>query len=152
MIRFLTSKYTTLGWNDHFQAYEVKKCPSQQIALELVKHSKLSYFLPLHTVKPSGYHTMMSWVAPRYEIGDLCTYCMFLKLGIWLFIARGKIYIFLDKYDTPKRCIDHAFLLKISNSLIIHEVLGQSLVNFVHMMILVPDKVPGLDIINNSFV
>ena len=71
MIRFLTSKWITVGWNDHFQAYEVEQCPPQQINLELVKHSQLSYFLALHIVKPSGHHTMMSCVAPRYEIGEI---------------------------------------------------------------------------------
>ena len=67
-IRFLTSTCITSCWNDHFQAYEVKKRP-QQINFELVKHCQLSYFLPLHMVKPSGHHTMMKCIVPRYEIG-----------------------------------------------------------------------------------
>lgn len=68
MILFLTKKYITTCWNDHFQAYEVEKC--QEYTLGVVKHSQLFYFLPLHVVKPFGHHTMMSCIVPKYEIGE----------------------------------------------------------------------------------
>jgi hypothetical protein len=70
MIRFLTSKFTTLCWNEHFQAYEVEKCYYGEDGISLVKQSTLSYFLPLHVVKPFGHHRGTNYIAPRYEIGE----------------------------------------------------------------------------------
>ncbi|XP_028409272.1 uncharacterized protein LOC114531867 [Dendronephthya gigantea] len=67
-VNFIVSKLETTGWNDHFQAYEVELDASRNMSI--VKHSQLSYVIPLHNSKPLGLQSRTIYLAPRYVVAE----------------------------------------------------------------------------------
>jgi len=70
IIYFLVIKYTTLEYNDHYHAFEVRREVRPDNVL--VRQEMLATYMPIHSIKPYGTNACNGalFVAPRFMIPD----------------------------------------------------------------------------------
>lgn len=69
-IYFLVIKYTTLEYNEHYHAFEVRR--ELRPDNILIRQEMLATYMPVHSVKPYGGNVRYGalFVAPRFMIPD----------------------------------------------------------------------------------
>lgn len=69
-IYFLIVKYTTLEYNKHYHAFEVRREVRPDNVV--IRHKMLATYMPIHSIKPYGRNVRNGalFVAPRFMIPD----------------------------------------------------------------------------------
>lgn len=69
-LKFIVSKITTIGWNDHYQAYEVGEELNPPCVLVIGQSVLAEYYLPLHTIKLPNVPNS-KFIVTRHEIPEI---------------------------------------------------------------------------------